>query len=419
MVSQDEHDALLLALDRQLSTQKQLEEQLESIHLAIETRPILVSTLASIRREIDAEAQTFRSEISQLKHQIEKKRDQIDKRAFSLGAVRLSADETRLSSLCEKLARTTKRVIDLEEETQSKRQCEVEITALCERVEGFCARAYGLSSRVKVMNRVVMNLVDLESEVEEFAPRMGGLSDEFELFCEEKMGFERELEVLCERCAELRGEDEKRERSLEDKIGELNGYGPELEMIEKEVCAELAQANGIREETRALQSGGLEWHRERMLELEKLGNEISRLSSEPDEGGIEVAKKLALREQLERKVTELRHSARWQQFDNPRITELMEELEGVKDERDVAADEYATGRLRLFQLREQLERKERAIKDLSSWCPLYSKVKVRPGMEEFLFLYDVVLTRNRDLASDLNTLTQEIRELEAEHTGLT
>ena len=144
------------------------------------------------------------------------------------------------------------------------------------------------------------------------------------------------------------------------------------------------------------------------MNFDEKEHEISETSS------IEVNKKRILVNELEQKLGNLRTGIATRSRDHQDVTKLTEQLEMEWKNHQLACEEYQKGKSRIEKLRVILDHKLEVIKDLEEWCPLSSKPKVAPGLDEFMFLFDVVFTRNRELAQQLNLVQSELAALKNE-----
>ena len=103
---------------------------------------------------------------------------------------------------------------------------------------------------------------------------------------------------------------------------------------------------------------------------------------------------------------------------DPSISSFSEKLESVWSGHQTVLDNYHKWQERLEKDRVILEKKLKVISELNELCPSSSKVKTEPGVKEFLFLFDVVYTQNRDMEKDLRLLIKEKENLENENQQL-
>jgi chromosome segregation ATPase len=204
------------------------------------------------------------------------------------------------------------------------------------------------------------------------------------------------------------------ERSAGSSLSELREISIRVQKINGEIERQVADANGARTAVLEAERALRESADAEEAALRAFEEESERAKSGTDLGMIEIAKKKALIAQLERKLEDMRADLVKQQEEGPRAAELRGRLAKEMREREIAQEEYAQGKEHVVGLRTLLELKERVIEDLSKWCPLNSKIKVRPGLDELRFVFDVALTRNRDMAGDLQVLVHEMNALQAE-----
>jgi vacuolar-type H+-ATPase subunit I/STV1 len=168
-------------------------------------------------------------------------------------------------------------------------------------------------------------------------------------------------------------------------------------------------------EIHRLRAEQAEWTKRSFQIISDLEREIARMSIVGDEGRLEIDKKLEQLDQLNEKLEEAKEEIVQKQLALAGVIELKERLENEQNEKRDTAEAYTAGKAHVARVSLLLDRKQRVIADLEKWCPLDSKVKVKPGMDEFLFLFDVIWTRNRDVAADLQAVTRELSALETEN----
>jgi hypothetical protein len=106
----------------------------------------------------------------------------------------------------------------------------------------------------------------------------------------------------------------------------------------------------------------------------------------------------------------------YDQLDKHEVENLIRRLEREWSEHDKQITEWTRVQDRLESFRLVLERKLKVIEDLKKYPN--SKMNMSKGLDEFLWLYDVVFVQNRDMEHDLGILTKELKDLEMENGEL-
>jgi hypothetical protein len=185
-------------------------------------------------------------------------------------------------------------------------------------------------------------------------------------------------------------------------------------MASDDVDRERAKLDAVRDETEHAKSSFLEFAQRKSDYLRSLdADSFPAVKSELENSEIQLAKKKALVAELQRKLDE------WcTVVSQEKLPLLTVSLESELGERQIVLDGYENKRAEMDRLRMVLDRKLRIIDELEKAFPLAAKVKTTKGIDEFAFIYDVVFTRNRDLAHDLQLATQELTQLELENREL-
>jgi chromosome segregation ATPase len=421
MITADEYRALEHSRDRFIAKAKDLQHQIDLCTSATVEADAISARIPLVQREIEDEAQHFRTESAQLRHQIEKLGGRSIHLFDHMKTSMLNGDEHKLISAKGHLAELMRWIDDTRDTIESSSVEEEVIEREVLRLSQICGRFDRIVKRFPSFTRIICQVVDLESEYSEGEGmregRKGRVRDvEGEVRELERMRgrLEAELEEVTGKYESVMVELKRLEAVAASKFAELKAVGAEIEVVSGATEKGFTEARAIRREIddarRDLQAFEMEYEGlERTIE-----EELQKPKVVPDLGGIRIAKKKTLIGQLEHKLEEARATIMIQQAEGQWAALLRTRLANEIRERGMAQAEYTRGRDKMVRLRTLLELKETVLEELGKWCPRDSKVKVRPGLDELLFVFDVALTRNRDMAGNLQVLTNELNALEAE-----
>jgi chromosome segregation ATPase len=420
MITADERRKLEVSRNRLLEKQKQIKHEIEICEQEAAEAEILADRLSAVRRGCDDELQRFRTESANLKQQIEKATG--EKKLFNFSF--LSPERFAHSHGQEKVASLSQKIDDLAAKTESGRESEREMDLRIEVLEQYCGRLDRIAKKIPCAMRLILPVADLESERCALEENRLGVCAELGEIGVTRVRLEGSWRALSEafvevtkRAEALGSELESWESVLASKFADLRATSMLVHAADIELQKECAAVVEVQAEVARQREAFAQWETLQRAVESELEAEVTEMIT-PEVGGIELSKKKALIAQLEHKLGETRESLLRQRGEDPQLTDLNDKLMGEGDALLEAEKEYARGKQRIETLRSRLDLKERVIQDLGKWCPLGSKIKVRPGIDELLFVYDVALTRNRDMAAQLQVLRQEQAELEAERIAL-
>jgi chromosome segregation ATPase len=418
MLSESETDRLRQTRDRYIAQQLEFQQKISSYQEDTKTLARVRRQLPGVLRDLEDLAQKFATELTPLQQQIDRhKRQMPETKKFKTDSDKLTSDENQLAISREKLDKLIEQLAISTAEMQTQKDSEDSVDRDLSIVEEYCFRISEIGDRLQDIREFSFYFADLESELfsqiyerEAIAAQMLLLRSEEELFLQTVEQSKAKLEALMKEF-----DDNKPAMEIlnvfPEKVDELKAVSAELQSIHQEFRIEMPKATEIRSNIHTLLSNQSQWCNEKLDVLGDLDREILRLSSFPEHGNLEIAKKLVKLNELERKLEDERQKLIRKQSNDPNVAELRANLEREENDKKEIAAEYMTGKAHVAHLSLLLDRKQRVISDLDRWCPLNSKVKIRPGIDEFFFIYDVILTRNRDVANDLQIITQELSRL--------
>jgi DNA repair exonuclease SbcCD ATPase subunit len=420
MITVEEYRKLEVSRDRFLAKQKQLQHDIDTYEQASAEAESLITRIASVRRDSADETQRFRTEFANLKHQIEKSTG--ERRIFSFDGLK---DSILGVSRRDKLASLDQKIESSSTKTKANLQIERDLDSQISILETYCSRCDRIAKKIPSVVRIILSVIDLESDRFHLETHRLSHSAKFsELISEHSdlqtahTSLNNDAREAIERANTLASELESWELLLASKFADLRATSILIQNANEEIereCAGISEAQTAVVRERVAFS---DWVEEQNAIQNAIDEEYERARTAPDVGSIEIAKKRGLIGQLEHKLEEMRAMLLRQREEEPGVVEMNSFLKEEVHQRVKVEQEYAKGKEKMEGLRKTLELKERVIEDLGKWCPLDSKVKVRPGIEELLFVFEVALTRNRDMAGNLQQLRQEIAELEAERDAL-
>ena len=119
-------------------------------------------------------------------------------------------------------------------------------------------------------------------------------------------------------------------------------------------------------------------------------------------------KKKQLLDQLEKKLSEERQILIEKQSNTSEVQDLTSKLEKLWIEHEKMVQQHENKKKLLEKTKDDLNRKNIAIMEISSKWPIDGKVKTKPGISELNHMYEIALIQNRKMAGDLHSLQEEL-----------
>jgi hypothetical protein len=429
MITALEAQKLLQQRDRLFERQQQLQAQIAVEQELSREMPSVESRLQALANQISEEKYAYRNEAASLSQEIEKAKETVPekkspRRMFSLtDKSKLTDDEERLAAWRERHAKLAHVVESGESRLVARGAFLGRIHEQIKPLSAYCRFYQRLLPRVPGLSGFWLTMVDLESEVsslggmsEDDKRRSVELAKEVERLMPQNAELEVEFASVCRALESVTEEVDWWNRLLESKFTDLESTAALLD----EMCGrderELEQAAAVRDGVVRQWSEFAAWTREREAYMVSIAEQAAAGHAlERDVIGIELTKKRNLVAQLQHKLDTIRAAAARQRLADGCIDELNDRLEREWRERQIAEDAYYTGKTTIEGLRVVLDQKVKVIDDLQINYALGTKPNAKPGVPEFMFVFDVVYTQNRNRAADIQVLAQEISEFEAEN----
>lgn len=128
-----------------------------------------------------------------------------------------------------------------------------------------------------------------------------------------------------------------------------------------------------------------------------------------DKDKVKFNKSLQMIDQLEKKISELQQNIIQKQSESPIVKDLNIQLEKEWVQHQRLLDAYTKVENRYNRRKEDFNRKKLAISEIQKKWPLDGKVKMQKGIRELDCIYEEALVQNREMASDLVVLRDEIK----------
>jgi hypothetical protein len=180
--------------------------------------------------------------------------------------------------------------------------------------------------------------------------------------------------------------------------------------------AALRQAAGIREEVERHRSEFGAWVQEREDYLQSLADDPPKLDLAGAD--IKLAKKRRLLDQLRHKLEDIRATAMERQINDFNVPELGDALERQWTERQKAEDAYERRMDKMDALHIWLHQKAKAVEVLREAYPRDWPHDARPGIDHLNFVYNTLMAQNRAVSAQIQQLTPELKQLQAENAEL-
>ena len=433
MISEEELAELRSKEAAMAEQQGELMGEVRRLRQLVEETKETRKRIASVKQITADEEKKAQKEIAKL----QKKRNSTEekmravqekgKTGFSLNTIKLATDEMKLKTSQEKLTKVRAKLEGMEEQLVRAKEAETKVSDEVEAFESYCARMEEMAKQVTPCARMMMKIVDLEGELARLSKqesmanrqsvRIGAMIEVYERAISEKR---RKLEESVGVIEPNKGMLVTMSALLKNKMDEIEMMKERVKGLEEDAARETAAQSSIRKEIDAMKQEFSEYEKSCNETIKGLSmNFEEEIREASEKAAIEVHKRKTLISQLEQQLGNVRTGIATKPIDQSDVCKLTDQLEAEWKNHQIASDQYQKGKTRIEKLRVILDHKLEVIKDLEEWCPLSSKPKVSPGLNEFMFLFDVVFTRNREMAQQLNLITTELEHLQAEHDQLT
>ena len=434
MTTDDDIAVLKNAISTKQSERAELQRQIQSeinIYCEIdETR----QNINDLKILIEDDLNVYQKEVKKLMKKKEKYNKKINefektevKKVMSINTVKLTALEVSLNTNVEKMMKIDNKLAEMKENFKDKifaiQEMDNEISNLEEKLTNY-----------DVLNNTITHTPHLNLLILDLESRISSTQDHISKT-------QRKISNLNVTLDELRTQKAIQQQRLDD--FELDSELPlisvmpnlySLRMTEikdlisqsHEINYKYTQAtnklNEIRSKKKEEEENFLLKKKSLLETIKELDNKYNDLSLQIENTATlhktQITKTKQLQQQLELKIKDLQNSILQMRSKDPSISSISQKLENVWSGHQNVLDIYHGWQDRLEKDRVILEKKIKVIKELNELCPLSSKVKTEPGVKEFLFLFDVVYTQNRDMEKDLRILIKEKEELEKENQNL-
>lgn len=387
--------------------------------------------IINLKRYMQDEIKNNEYEINKLNKKISKTKSKITqfeapklKKVMSLNTVKLTALEISYNTATEKLFKVDQKYAALKELLQDKDIESNDLDELINQYQPFIDRLNRINSQLDQIRHWHLSLIDLESQLAFLQGETEKIRSktEFKKIELNELKTQKHLSNQFLKDCELDLQDNSSIVDFSSTLEENQRVLSELRSINLQLFQEQTVLAKIKFE---LNETSKSFQNEKTVLLKTLSNFdfhnqslIDQFETIESKHKTKIKKKEQLATQLLQKIKDLQNSIGKARSQDSSLGQYSQTLEEQWEARQFLLDGYQNEMKRLEKNRVILEHKISVIKDLNEWCPLESKVKTTPGIEEFLFLYDVVYTQNRDMSHDLQILIKEMNEVEKENQFL-
>lgn len=387
--------------------------------------------IINLKRYMQDEIKNNEYEINKLNKKISKTKSKITqfeapklKKLMSLNTVKLTALEISYNTATDKLFKVDQKYAALKELLQDKDIESNDLDELINQYQPFIDRFNRINSQLDQIRHWHLSLIDLESQLAFLQGETEKIRSktEFKKIELNELKTQKHLSNQFLKDCELDLQDNSSIVDFSSTLEENQRVLSELRSINLQLFQEQTVLAKIKFE---LNETSKSFQNEKTVLLKTLSNFdfhnqslIDQFETIESKHKTKIKKKEQLATQLLQKIKDLQNSIGKARSQDSSLGQYSQTLEEQWEARQFLLDGYQNEMKRLEKNRVILEHKISVIKDLNEWCPLESKVKTTPGIEEFLFLYDVVYTQNRDMSHDLQILIKEMNEVEKENQFL-
>ena len=368
---------------------------------------------------------SIQKRIAKLKKKIESYEKVDMKMEISLNTVKLTTLQVSLKSNTEKLYRVDQKYAELKEQTRDYSTFDKDIDLKIAEQEKICYKMDIISKNLGAFAPLIMNIIDLEGRFKMLDEHVRGTLESISIKSIELQELKTKRSVQMQHLEDIYSDD-----SLDEvipglysiKVSELSNLIASMQDVNNDQANQNKVLSEIKNQTnqdlKAFEIMKNDYEKKKNnidSQIKSINTESKRYS---EEAKTRMIKMKQLSKELKQKINEQKTQILRKRSEDPDLSNLTSVLENKWREHQQALDKYQKGKQKLEKKRVILDNKLKVIEDLNELCPLKSKVKTTPGTEEFMFLYDVVYTQNRDMGNDLNLLSKEENKLLTENDKL-
>lgn len=398
--------------------------------------------LFEIRQRIDDikllnedDQNSYQKEQKKLMKQIDKIKKKINgfektevKKVMSINTVKLTALEVSLNTSVDKMIKTDNKLAELKENSKDKIFQIQEMDKNIENLEKFVSKYETISNSITNTHlNINFLLVDLESHVTTLQYH---ITNTRQRTSDLKVTLDELITQKAIQQQQIEDFEQDSETPLTTvmpnlyslKMTEINQLISECQEFDFQNNKAINKLNEIRSQIKQEEEAFKEQKKGLLETIQKLNDDsnsiLSQIENSKTQHKTQIIKTKQLQEQLKLKIKDMQNAILKTRSKDPSISTISEKLEKEWSNHQATLDVYQKWQNRLEKDRVILEKKIKVIAELKELCPLNSKVKTEVGVQEFLFLFDVAYTQNRDMGKDLQLLMKEKEELEKENKEL-
>ena len=398
--------------------------------------------LFEIRQRIDDikslnedDQNSYQKEQKKLIKQIDKIKKKINgfektevKKVMSINTVKLTALEVSLNTSVDKMIKTDTKLAELKENSKDKIFQIQEMDKNIENLEKFVSKYETISNSITNTHlNINFLLVDLESHVTTLQYH---ITNTRQRTSDLKVTLDELITQKAIQQQQIEDFEQDSETPLTTvmpnlyslKMTEINQLISECQEFDFQNNKAINKLNEIRSQIKQEEEAFKEQKKGLLDTIQKLNDDsnsiLTQIENSKTQHKTQIIKTKQLQEQLKLKIKDMQNAILKTRSKDPSISTISEKLEKEWSNHQATLDVYQKWQNILEKDRVILEKKIKVIAELKELCPLNSKVKTEVGVQEFLFLFDVAYTQNRDMGKDLQLLMKEKEELEKENKEL-
>lgn len=414
----------------------------DEIYRQIQAESNNYQKLFEIRQRIDDikslnedDQNSYQKEQKKLIKQIDKIKKKINgfektevKKVMSINTVKLTALEVSLNTSVDKMIKTDNKLAELKENSKDKIFQIQEMDKNIENLEKFVSKYETISNSITNTHlNINFLLVDLESHVTTLQYH---ITNTRQRTSDLKVTLDELITQKAIQQQQIEDFEQDSETPLTTvmpnlyslKMTEINQLISECQEFDFQNNKAINKLNEIRSQIKQEEEAFKEQKKGLLDTIQKLNDDsnsiLTQIENSKTQHKTQIIKTKQLQEQLKLKIKDMQNAILKTRSKDPSISTISEKLEKEWSNHQATLDVYQKWQNILEKDRVILEKKIKVIAELKELCPLNSKVKTEVGVQEFLFLFDVAYTQNRDMGKDLQLLMKEKEELEKENKEL-
>lgn len=423
MISREEFTLLQQRLVEKTNQREEYSNKVEAKKKELEELNTILKKIEELNDTIASDEETQNRELSEAAAELHNFKPEsflgTKWNIFDRDEKKISKLESTIAQCEEKLEKVTKNCDELLQKDQNNEDSLYQLNKKAEKANNRLAKLRQLSSRIPPPAPVLHQLEDLEDTKiflkqsnEKAITLIPDLKKQANNLEEQVQTNSTDLELMTMDLQTLTIEIDQHKGDKSDQFAQLQRTNLELQNLNVQVRTEndtSSQEISLNDELSIKQTKDLTEIKKKILNLKtQMSTFNDQKKAAYGDNATLLNKKKQLCDQLEKKLSEERQILIEKQSNTSEVQDLTTKLEKLWIEHEKMVQQHENKKKKLQKTKEDLNRKNIAIMEISAKWPIDGKVKTRPGMNELNHMYEIALIQNRKMAEDLHSLQEEL-----------